>query len=380
MAGVGEAAWRPLEAPDFPFFDYEFLQALERSGSVGGGTGWEPVHLVCERGGRLVGAMPLYLKTDSYGEYVFDWEWAHAYHQHGISYYPKLVAAVPFTPATGPKVLVRSGEERGVVTRALLDAAREVAEEYGASSTHALFVPEEDLEDFEERGFAVRHSLQFHWRNRGYGTFEDYLGALKSKRRRQISRERRQLDEDLEIERLTGDALSSEHADLMYRFYMATADRKWGSPYLNRAFFREVFRTMKDRLLFVLARDERGRPVAGTINFHKGAKLFGRHWGAVQDRRNLHFELCYYQTIEFAIGQGKKLFEAGAQGEHKLARGFLPTLTYSAHEMRHPAFRRAIGRFVEEEKEYLDRAIEEYAGHDPYRDRGRGWQAPGGKP
>ena len=364
---VGEAAWRPLEPPDFPFFDYEFLYALERSGSVGRGTGWEPVHLVCEEGGRLSGAMPLYLKTDSYGEYVFDWEWAHAFHQHGVPYYPKLVAAVPFTPATGPKVLVAPGADGGAVTRALLDAAREVAGEYGASSTHALFVPEGDLRGFEERGFAVRHSLQFHWRNRGHEDFEDYLGALNNKRRRQIRRERRQLDEDLTIERLTGEALGREHADSMYRFYMATADRKWGSPYLNRTFFREVFATMKDRLLFVEARDGGGRPVAGTINFYKDGALFGRHWGAVEDRRNLHFELCYYQTIEFAIGRGIKLFEAGAQGEHKLARGFLPALTYSAHEIGHPAFKRAIGQFVEEEKEYLDRAVEEYARHDPYR-------------
>ena len=365
---VGAAAWRPLESPDFPFFDYEFLDALEGSGSVGRGSGWTPVHLVCEADGRLVGAMPLYLKTDSYGEYVFDWEWAHAYHQNGLSYYPKLVAAVPFTPATGPRVLVAPEADREAVTRVLLDAAREVGEENRASSTHALFVPEGDLKEFEERGFAVRHSLQFHWRNRGHRSFDDYLGALTSKRRRQISRERRQLDEDLTIERLTGDALRPEHAGMMYRFYMSTADRKWGSPYLNREFFGEVFRTMKDRLLFVLARDGRGRPVAGTINFYKDAALFGRHWGAVEDRRNLHFELCYYQTIEFAIGRGIKLFEAGAQGEHKLARGFLPTLTYSAHDLRHPAFRQAIGRFVEEEKEYLDRAVEEYSRHDPYKD------------
>ncbi|HEX2729412.1 MAG TPA: GNAT family N-acetyltransferase [Rubrobacteraceae bacterium] len=365
---VGEAAWRPLEPPDFPFFDYEFLDALEKSGSVGTRTGWSPVHLVCEGGGQLVGAMPLYLKTDSYGEYVFDWEWAHAYHQHGVSYYPKLVAAVPFTPATGPRILVRPGADREVVVRALLDAAREVAEENRASSTHALFVPDSDLDEFERRGFAVRHSLQFHWRNRGHASFDDYLGALVSKRRRQISRERRQLaEENLTIERLTGEALGPDHADTMYRFYMATADRKWGSPYLNRAFFREVFRTMKDRLLFVQARDEAGRPIAGTINFYKDSALFGRHWGAVEDRRNLHFELCYYQTIEFAIEREIKLFEAGAQGEHKLARGFLPTLTRSAHDLRHPAFRRAIERFIEEEKDYLDAAVEEYSMHDPYK-------------
>jgi uncharacterized protein len=196
---VDEAAWRALEPPDFPFFDLEFLRALERSGSVGGASGWEPVYLVCKGGDRLLGALPLYLKTNSYGEYVFDWEWARAYREHGLPYYPKLVAAVPFTPATGPKLLVSNdaGEAgRPAVARALLDAARKIGDEYGVSSSHALFLPERELADFTQHGFAVRHSLQFHWRNRGYGSFSDYLDALMSKRRRQIKRERRQLEKD----------------------------------------------------------------------------------------------------------------------------------------------------------------------------------------
>jgi predicted N-acyltransferase len=372
---VDEAAWRALEPPDFPFFDFEFLRALERSGSIGRTSGWSPAYLVCrdeKDGGRLLGALPLYLKTDSYGEYVFDWEWARAYKEHGLRYYPKLVAAVPFTPATGPKLLVRRdvGEAGDVaVKRALLDAARGLGDELGVSSSHALFLPEEELDEFSRRGFAVRHSLQFHWRNRGYGAFSDYVQALAGKRRRQVARERRQLGEEgLEIVRLTGETLGNEHASIMHRFYLGTFDRKWGFPYLTAGFFEEVFRTMRDRTLLVLARDEStGRPVAGALNFFKDGALFGRYWGAAEERRNLHFELCYYQAIEFAIERRLGLFEAGAQGEHKHARGFLPSLTYSAHEIRHPGFRRAIEHYIEEEKHYVAGSLAEYALHDPYK-------------
>jgi predicted N-acyltransferase len=372
---IDEAAWRALEPQDFPFFDLEFLRALERSGSVGGASGWSPVYLVCKHGERLLGALCLFLKTDSYGEYIFDWAWAEAYREHGLPYYPKLVAAVPFTPATGPKLLVRPDADevdRAAVTRALLDAARELGDEFRVSSSHALFLPEEELGEFARRGFAVRHSLQFHWHNRGYGAFSDYLNALTSKRRRQISRERRQLEgEGLQIEHLTGEALSAapaKYAALMYRFYLSTLDNKWGFPYLNEAFFAEIFRTMDDRTLLVLARDETtGRPVAGALNFFKDRALYGRYWGTAEQRRNLHFELCYYQAIEFAIERGLRLFEAGAQGEHKLARGFLPSLTYSAHEIRHPAFKRAIERYIEEEKDMLNDTMKAYAHHDPYK-------------
>lgn len=369
---IGEAAWRTVEPPDFPFFDFEFLLALESSGSVGERSGWTPVYLVCrDDGGRILGAMCAYLKTDSYGEYIFDWEWAHAYHEHGLSYYPKLTAAVPFTPATGPKMLLAEGVEdggRAKVADALLDAFRRVGEDLRVSSSHALFLPEREVPFFEERGFAVRHSLQFHWRNRGHEDFDEYLGALQSKRRRQIVRERRQLEEEkLHIERITGDALRPEHAGAMYEFYMSTADRKWGMPYLNEPFFHEVFETMGDRILFVLASDGYGSPVAGTLNFFKGESLFGRYWGTVEDRRNLHFELCYYQPIEFAIERGMALFEAGAQGEHKLARGFLPSITYSAHDIRHPAFRRAIEDYLDDEKKIVARNVEIYKDHDPYK-------------
>jgi hypothetical protein len=362
------AAWRALEPPDFPFFDYEFLRALERSGSIGGGSGWSPVYLVCKDDlGGVLGALPLYLKTHSYGEYIFDWEWAHAYRQHGLPYYPKLVAAVPFTPATGPKLLVRPDADRAAVTRALLAAARRLGEERRVSSSHALFLPEEELDEFIEHGFAVRHSVQFHWRNRGYGAFSDYLDAMMSKRRRQVARERRQL-EGVEIERLTGSELSPEHAATMYRFYLSTSDRKWGSPYLTGAFFAEVFRTMGDRILLVLARDRgTGRPIAGALNFFKGRTLYGRYWGTTEERRNLHFELCYYQAIEFAIERRLALFEAGAQGEHKLARGFLPSLTYSAHAIHHPDFRRAIEDYINVEKKILAEDMVDYAQHDPYK-------------
>ena len=368
IEGVDEAVWRALEPPNFPFFDFEFLRALERSGSIGGASGWSPIYLVCKGKGRVVGALCLYVKTNSYGEYIFDWGWAQAYREHGLSYYPKLVAAVPFTPATGPKLLVRSDAERAAVTRVLLDAARRLGDELSVSSSHALFLPEWELDEFAKREFAIRHSLQFHWRNRGYGAFSDYLNALEGKRRRQVARERRQLEsEGLEIERLTGEALLPEHAAAMYRFYASTLDRKWGVPYLTRVFFLEAFRTMRDRILLVLARDASGRPIAGALNFFKGSSLYGRYWGASEGRRNLHFELCYYQAIEFAIEQRLALFEAGAQGEHKLARGFLPSLTYSAHEIRHPQFKRAIEQYIESEKEMIADDIAAYAHHDPYK-------------
>ncbi len=364
---VDEAEWRNLEPPDFPFFDYEFLLALENSRSVGRRSGWSPVYLICEDGGRILGALPLYLKTDSYGEYVFDWAWANAYHEHGMPYYPKLVSAVPFTPATGPKLLVRAGANRDQVASALLDAAGDLADESGVSSSHALFLPERELDAFEERGFAIRHSLQFHWRNRGYDAFPDYLDAMTSKRRRQVARERRQL-EGVEIERLTGEALRPEHAALMYGFYVDTYDRKWGSPYLTKGFFDEVFHTMRDRTMLSIARDElTRRPVAGSLFFYKENALFGRYWGTIKDVRNLHFELCYYQGIEFAVERGMRLFEAGAQGEHKLARGFLPAVMYSAHDIRHPAFRRAIEHYIAEEREMISYELAEYMQHDPYK-------------
>jgi predicted N-acyltransferase len=368
---VRRAAWRALEPPNFPFFDFEFLRALERSGSIGPTSGWSPVYLLCKGGGSLLGALCLYVKTDSYGEYIFDWDWAHAYQQHRLPYYPKLVAAVPFTPATGPKLLVRQDVGRPAreeVAGALLGAVQRLGDERRVSSTHALFLPEQEICEFTDRGFALRHSLQFHWRNRGYGTFSDYLDALEGKRRRQISRERRQLEsEGLDIEQLTGEALHGEHAAAMYRLYLRTFDRKWGFPYLNEAFFEEVFRTMSDRILLVLARDGAGLPIAGALNFFKGNSLYGRYWGATQRLRNLHFELCYYQAIDFAIERRFELFEAGAQGEHKLARGFLPTLTYSAHEIRHPAFRRAIYDYIETEKEVLAGTLAAYNQHDPYK-------------
>ena len=375
IEAVEREAWRALEPAEFPFLDYEFLLALERSGSIGRRSGWSPAYLLCtDEGrveGRVLGALCLYSKTDSYGEYIFDWEWARAYQQYGLSYYPKLVAAVPFTPATGPKLLTRRDLDsvtRASVREALLDAAEDLGTRYGVSSSHALFVPGAELDEFARRGYAVRHSLQFHWRNRGYETFSDYLGALSGKRRRQILRERRQLEgEGLEILHLTGNSLLPEHAALMHDFYLATLDGKWGVPYLNKAFFDEVFRTMKDRTLLVLARDRASLPIAAALFFLKDNSLFGRYWGTARQVRNLHFELCYYQAIEFAIGRGFELLEAGAQGEHKLARGFLPSLTYSAHNIRDPAFRHAIAAYIESEKTLLEGVMEEYAAHDPYR-------------
>ena len=371
IESLDPGAWRSVEPSDFPFFDFEFLRALECSGSVGPGSGWSPAYLVCMDGGRILGALCVYLKTDSYGEYIFDWEWARAYERHGLPYYPKLVSAVPFTPATGPKLLVHAQADSATqerVRRCLLDAAEDLGDEYGVSSSHALFLPEDEISEFSGHGYVVRHSLQFHWHNRGYDAFSGYLDALSGKRRRQVSRERRQLgDEELTIERLTGDALHPEYGALMHQFYLATLDGKWGVPYLSQTFFEEVFRTMRDRILFVLARDCAGYPAAGALFFFKGHSLFGRHWGASRHWRNLHFELCYYQGIDYAIEKGFQLFEAGAQGEHKLARGFLPSLIYSAHQIRDPAFRRPIAEYIDAEKALIAGSMEDYILHNPYK-------------
>lgn len=368
LAGLKEHDWRALVPPDFPFFDWEFLSALQTSESIGRASGWQPCYLVAEDRGQALGALCAYSKSNSYGEYIFDWDWARAYHQHGLAYYPKLVAAVPFTPATGPKLLVRPDADAERVATALADAFIAIGDEQGASSWHALFLPPRDLETFAERGFSERHSLQFHWQNRGYGTFGDYLAAMEGKRRRQVQRERRQLaDEGLAIARLTGDDLRDEHAATMYQFYLSTIDKKEAQPYLTEAFFHEIFQTMRDRILVVLACNETGMAVAGSLNFYKGQTLFGRYWGTLEERRNLHFELCYYQPIEFAIERRLALFEAGAQGEHKLARGFLPVVTKSAHRIRHPEFRRAIDQYLAQEREGIAAAVAEYGAHDPYR-------------
>ncbi len=365
---VSPESWNRLIGDAFPFAEYDYLLALEEGHCVGIEPGWEPRYLTLWEGKQLQAACYLYRKTNSNGEYIFDWDWANAYQRYGQRYFPKLTSAVPFTPATGPKLLVAADASNPrELQQQLLASALELAQQEGCSSLHFLFIPAEEREIYEAAGLLLRHSFQFHWQNQGYGSFEDFLSRLRSKRRKEILRERRQVQEQgLEVILLRGEEIEPKLCRVMYDFYLTTIDRKWAMPYLSYEFFQYIFTHFRDQLVLALARKQ-GRWVAGTINYHKGPHLFGRYWGCRQDFRSLHFELCYYRLIEYAIEQGVQRFEAGAQGAHKIQRGFLPNLTYSAHWIAHPAFHRAIGEFIEEEKRSIQSNIEDNPELSPYR-------------
>ena len=368
---VAPESWNRLIGDAFPFAEYDYLLALEEGHCVGIEPGWEPRYLTLWEGKQLQAACYLYRKTNSNGEYIFDWDWANAYQRYGQRYFPKLTSAVPFTPATGPKLLVAADASNPrELQQQLLASALELVQQEGCSSLHFLFIPAEEREIYEAAGLLLRHSFQFHWQNQGYGSFEDFLSRLRSKRRKEILRERRQVQEQgLEVILLRGEEIEPKLCRVMYDFYLTTIDRKWAMPYLSYEFFQYIFTHFRDQLVLALARKQ-GRWVAGTINYHKGPNLFGRYWGCRQDFRSLHFELCYYRLIEYAIEQGVQRFEAGAQGAHKIQRGFLPNLTYSAHWIAHPAFHRAIGEFIGEEKRSIQGNIEDNPELSPYRQEG----------
>jgi predicted N-acyltransferase len=350
-----------------PFISHDFLVALEASGSAVARAGWQPQHLVAEGAdGTIVGAVPCYLKSHSRGEYVFDAGWAEGYERAGGSYYPKLQVAVPFTPATGRRLLVAPGPDADAIRRGLAAGLVELAELREASSVHVTFAPQDEWTLLGERGFLQRTDQQFHWENAGYATFDDFLGALAARKRKAIKRERRDaLANGIEIQCLTGKDLTEAAWDAFFAFYMETGSRKWGRPYLTRQFYSLVGATMADRILLVMAK-RAGRYIAGAINFIGGDTLFGRHWGAVEHHPFLHFELCYYQAIDYAIAHGLRV-EAGAQGEHKLARGYMPVTTYSAHHIADPALRRAIADYLKRERAYVASAGDELAAMGPFR-------------
>ena len=361
-----EAEWNSLERSDFVFADHRFLMALEHGRCLGQRTGWFPKIIAVRNEGRLLGVLPVFEKTNSYGEYIFDWAWANAAEHAGIAYYPKLVAAIPFTPATGPKFLLGTApHEADVAREELLLSVASMAK--SKSSVHFLFETLIETELLRERSYLIRHSFQYHWRNRGWKTFDDFLGALRSKRRSEIRRERQTVARSgVRIRRLTGDDLTHEHAEIMYGFYLSTIQKMGAHPYLTKDFFVRAFATMKDSILFVLAESVEGEPIAGALNFYRGTSLYGRYWGCSDDFKHLHFEVCYYQAIEWALARGFELFEAGAQGEHKFNRGFAPHLTLSAHEIREPGLRTAIADFLEHEKKSIDDLFAEYKTHDPF--------------
>ena len=347
IAEIGKAAWDACAGASNPFVAYDFLQALEESGSVSPRAGWRVAHLALEdEGGGVGGVMPLYLKSHSQGEYVFDHAWAQAYERAGGAYYPKLQCAVPFTPATGPRIMARA--EGGY--ELLLGGAIGLCRQLGASSLHVTFPEEAEWRRMGEAGLLLRQDQQYHWHNQGYACFEDFLAALSSSRRKTIRRERREARAGLEIEALSGRELTEAHWDAFFAFYMDTGSRKWGRPYLNRRFFSLLGERMADRVLLVMARRE-GRWIAGALNLIGEDALYGRNWGALEHRPFLHFELCYYQAIEQAIARGLGRVEAGAQGEHKIARGYLPAPVYSAHWIADPALRDPVARYLEQERE-----------------------------
>ncbi|WP_127559639.1 GNAT family N-acetyltransferase [Nioella ostreopsis] len=352
--------------PVDPFTTHRFLKALEDSGSVGPGTGWQPRYLLARAAGQVIAAAPLYAKGHSQGEYIFDHNWAHAYERAGGRYYPKLQMAVPFTPATGRRFLTRPGwEDMG--RAALVQGAVQVAEDNGLSSLHITFCTEEEAEAGARIGLLRRTTQQFHWENAGYGSFDDFLASLSSRKRKTIRKERAQAQGfGGDIVSLTGDDLRPEHWDAFWRFYQDTGARKWGSPYLTRSFFDLVQETMRDDILLVLAVRE-GVPVAGALNFIGRDVLFGRYWGCTEHHPCLHFELCYYQAIDAAIARGLARVEAGAQGEHKLARGYLPVPTHSLHWIADPGFSEAVENYLEAERAAVEEDIEILTAYGPFR-------------
>jgi uncharacterized protein len=351
-----------------PFICYDFLHALEASESVGARTGWQVQHLAAQReGGQLIGAVPCYLKSHSRGEYVFDRGWAEAYERVGGSYYPKLQVSVPFTPATGRRLLVRESVDAEMVRRGLIAALLELRERRRSSSVHLTFLTKPEWRLLAAQGFLQRTDQQFHWENAGYDSFEDFLAVLASRKRKAIKRERREaLEPGISVHWLTGADLTEEIWDAFFGFYMDTGSRKWGRPYLTRPFFSMIGARMRERVLLVMAKRAQ-RWIAGAINFIGSQTLYGRHWGAIEHHPFLHFELCYYQAIDFAIAHGLARVEAGAQGEHKLARGYLPVTTYSAHYIADPALRRAIADYLARERAYVASAGEELAAFAPFR-------------
>jgi hypothetical protein len=368
MSAIAPAVWDALANPEGarhnPFVSHAFLLALEESGSATAETGWQPAHILVELADRPIAAAPMYVKNHSYGEYVFDHGWAEAFERAGGDYYPKLQVTVPFTPATGPRLLTGSN---AAAREPLAHAMMAFAQKLQVSSLHITFAEEAEIQSLASLGFLQRHDRQFHWQNEDYASFADFLAALSSIKRKNLRRERAEaISAGITIERLTGSAVTEAHWDAFFAFYIDTGSRKWGSPYLTREFFSRVGQTMDDRILLVMAK-RNGRYIAGALNFIGSDTLYGRNWGALEHHPFLHFELCYYQAIDFAIERGLKVVEAGAQGAHKLARGYLPVRTQSAHWIAHTGLRQAVANYLTQERRAVGEDIEALAEHAPFK-------------
>lgn len=366
LAEIGEAAWTELlaqQAEANPFLSYAFLHALHESRCASIESGWQPNYLVLWQGATLAAALPLYLKMHSYGEYVFDWAWANAYAEHGLAYYPKLLSAIPFTPVAGTRLLARDETSRA----ALLGFLQQQQQAADVSSTHILFPPEEEARQLQQAGFLLRSGVQFHWINPGYADFEQFLATLEHKKRKNIRAERRKvLDAGVTMRQVRGADITPAQWQFFHRCYSNTYAEHRSSPYLSLEFFQRIGATMPDNILLVLAERE-GRPIAASLLIHTVDTLYGRYWGALEHVPCLHFETAYYQPLEFCIAEGIRTFEGGAQGEHKMARGFLPQKTWSAHWLAHPAFADAVQRFLERERGGIDAYLDELHEHSPFR-------------
>ncbi|WP_229773701.1 GNAT family N-acetyltransferase [Iodidimonas muriae] len=352
-----------------PFLRHAFLASLEETGCVRAETGWLPRHLGLydESGATLLGAMPCYIKGHSYGEYVFDHAWADAWQRAGGHYYPKYQVSIPFTPVTAPKLLVAAGQPVENIQAHLLDGLAALTDQQGFSSAHLTFLPQEQAQKAEAQGYLLRTDQQFHWTNNGYDSFEDFLKDLSSRKRKQIRKERREaLAGGIRIQMVEGKDITESHWDVFYRFYMDTGSRKWGTPYLDRAFFSAIGQKMPEQIVLFFCH-KAGNIIAGALNFLGPERLYGRYWGCLEDHPFLHFETCYYQAIDYAIAHGLQFVEAGAQGPHKLARGYTPVKTWSAHWISDPGFRQAVARYLETERMDVEETVAYLGEHSPFK-------------
>lgn len=372
IADIPAADWDRLNRGDYPFARHAFLDGLERTGCVRPETGWQPQHILVyedDSPETPIGAAPVYLKSHSWGEYVFDWAWADAYERAGLPYYPKLLCAIPFTPATGPRLLVSAAAGRpDEVRRALIRGIVRRATALSISSVHWLFTDESDTRALEDQDLMIRTGNQFHWTNHGYGNFDDFLASLTSKRRKQIRRERRQVhDAGVAVRMIEGTEMDARHWSAMYGFYQNTVRERGAIPYLSKAFFDHLAAHMAGHVLMAAARDDRGELVGGALYLKGGDTLYGRYWGANVFHEGLHFEACYYQPIDYCVRNGLRRFEAGAQGEHKLSRGLVPTPTHSAHWLAHPQFADAVREYLDAETRQVRRYAAVLGHHSPFR-------------
>ena len=365
---VTAAQWNQLIVDDNPFIQHAFLNTLEEFHCVGQTYGWIPQHIaIFNDNDELIGAAPMYLKDNSYGELVFDWSWADAYHRSGLRYYPKLVTAIPYTPATGPRLLVAANEDQLAVRQLLIETAISLAEQHQLSSMHWLFTNTTDTQVLKDSGLALRLGCQFHWQNPGYESFDAFLQTLSSSKRKMIKRERRRVQEqDIALEVLHGDEMSESQWHIFHRFYESTFERKSGMPTLSLPFFMALAECMPRNMVIVLARHD-DQYVAGAFNMRSSSTLYGRHWGCSEEYHSLHFEACYYQGLDYCIENQIQSFEPGAQGEHKISRGFLPTRTWSAHWIAHPEFKTIIGNYCKQEQQGMEHYIAELIQHSPYK-------------